>query len=80
MVKSLGIYPMFKLYSGLGGRLVKVFDLNLPVQITTREFSPGFVPYENTLSLTRIAGDKVCQLPAQGQWFSPPPVKLTAAI
>ena len=72
---------MFKLYSGLGGRLVKVFDLNVPIQITVRrEFSPGFVPYENRLSLTRIARDKVCQLPAQGQWFSPPPVKLTAAI
>ena len=36
-----------------------------------REFAPGFVPYKNGLRLTRIARDKVCQLPAQGQWCSP---------
>ena len=32
---------------------------------------PGFVPYKNVLRLTRIARDKVCQLPAQGRWFFP---------
>ena len=32
---------------------------------------PGFVPYKNGLRLNRIARDKVCQLPAQGRWFSP---------
>ena len=35
------------------------------------EFMPGFVPYKNRLRLTCIAHDKVCQLPAQGRWFSP---------
>ena len=46
------------------------------VQITNlspirREFAPGFVPYKNGLRLTRFTRDKVCQLPAQGRWFSP---------
>ena len=50
-----------------------------------REFAPNFVPYKNGLRLTRIAHDKVCQLPAQ--WCGslqitrlPPPGKLTAAL
>ena len=34
------------------------------------EFSPDFVTYYNRFSLTRIAGDKVIQLPAKGRWFS----------
>ena len=35
------------------------------------EFVPEFVPYKNRLYLTCKASDKVCQLPAQGQWFHP---------
>ena len=34
------------------------------------EFLPDFVLYKNRLHLTCIAHDKVCHLPAQGQWFS----------
>ena len=32
--------------------------------------SLGFYRTENGFRLTRIARDKVCQLPAQGRWFS----------
>ena len=57
--------------SGLGSSFKLTSTDHCNLSPMRREFAPGFVPYKNGLRLTRTARDKVCQLHAQGRWFSP---------
>ena len=56
--------------SGLGSWFKLACTDHCSLSLIRREFSPDFAPYKNGSSLTCIAREKVCQLPAQGKWFS----------
>ena len=59
---------------GPGGSMSQVVELitNSYKPITERcEFAPGFVNYKKGCTRLATASDKVYQLLAHGQWFSP---------
>ena len=74
---EMNIYDVYKIKRGPGrpSGLVSWFKLTCSdhciLSPIRHEFTPGFVPYKIGLRLTRIACDKVCQIPVQGRWFSP---------
>ena len=56
---------------GPGGSMIWSLDLTAHTSLSPirRGFTPGFVNYKK--GCTRLASDKVYQLLAHGQWFSP---------